>query len=437
MIHIFSPYRPNNLLQRCIGASLILVLLGLLTVSRASARLAAKVESPLFRMLNTIPAAITLDPQYTLSYVDYPALFAARPGAVWPASVEAWEAFDKEQQRLFMATFVGVNGGMSDLPQVLRQVREMREVTGLDLFTVAQTLEYGQPPAQGRVLFGQFDLQAIETALKGRKYNATPADGLSLWCPEEGCDKGFKQNLQGRNPANPFGGKLGRDELFAFDSTRLLNSPALPTMNALLATAEGSGKSLGELPEVRAAAEAISAQGTVIQVWLVNGGVTRPYPVLRDPRLSPEQQKELMDRLKAQFEGAGNLPPYSLVAFAHVSAADHIRTVVALVYDQPDAAEQAGKALLTRIESYQSLAVRRPFAELLAERGATVEKPVVFVSDDTKRYVTVLTFTTPIEVSEAAADQQLPPSGVVFRLMIRMLFQRDTGWLASEIVAPK
>jgi hypothetical protein len=131
------------------------------------------------------------------------------------------------------------------------------------------------------------------------------------------------------------------------------------------------------------------------------------------------------------------LPPYALVAFAHIGAGDHIRTVVALVYDSAADAEQAGQSLWVRIDDYQSLAARQPFTKLLADRGATVEDPAVLTSDSTGRHVSVLMFRTPLEASEGTEGNAPPRSGAVFRLLVNMLMQRDTLWLASELVAPQ
>jgi hypothetical protein len=415
----------------------VLLLLGMMHMPPAAASPATQAESPLLRMLNLIPSTLTLASEYIISYADYPALFAARPDGLWPADVETWEAFDDAQRRLFLATTSGVSAGMADLPIVLPNARDMREVTGIDPFTIGQSLEYGQPPAQGRVLFGQFDPKAIETTLLTRNYTAAPTDDLSLWCPADGCDEGLKVNLIARNPANPFGGKIGREELFAFDETRLLNSPALLTMNLLLATAADDGKSVSGLPEVRAAAEALNAQGAVLQAWLINSNVTRTFQFGRNMRLSPQQQEELLKRVKTQIESTAALPPYALVAFAHIGAGDHIRTVIALVYDSAADAEQAGQSLRVRIDDYQSLAAQQPFTKLLADRGATVEDPAVLTSDSTGRHVSVLMFRTPLEASEGTEGNVPPRSGAVFRLLVNMLMQRDTLWLASELVAPQ
>jgi hypothetical protein len=390
----------------------------------ANAQLA---ETPFSQLLALVPISAAQKPLVMLSYADYQALFAARPGAVWPADAEAWAAQDEKAQQLSIAVLTGLAGGMADLVRVLGRPQDMRTATGIDPFSIARSLEFGQPPTQGRLLQGAFNPEAIAGALTERGYTQTDRGGLGLWCPAGGCKDGLRINPAKREPFNPFGGSLGRQELFAFESTTLLNSPALETIEGMIAAFQGATKSVRDLPDYAAAMEAITARGALLQAMLMSADVTSTLEALNDPRLSPEARQRLRDRMRSV-----ELPRYTVVAFAHVATGDAILTQVALVYETRVAAESAAAALPTRIADYTSTRQRRPFMTMLADRGATLEPISLVDSPETGKHIVLVTFNTPFESPDPVGDLNRPtPSGLIYRLLIQMLSSRDTDWLAT------
>jgi hypothetical protein len=208
-----------------------------------------------------------------VSYVDYRTVESARPGAAQPESFAALEALrDAEDPsgRLWNAAYLGVSSGSGDLLRSLfRGAPDWPALIGFDFFDVDREVAFGDPPADGIVLFGEFEPSAIAAAFAARGYTATETDGRSLLCPPDGCDSGTRLHMDQRDPRIPFGGDLGRLEPLGVSETEIDSSASDETVRDLLAAAAGTIPSLGEDPAHRAAAEAVALENSVIPATIV------------------------------------------------------------------------------------------------------------------------------------------------------------------------
>ncbi|MBE0690359.1 MAG: hypothetical protein IH587_09595, partial [Anaerolineae bacterium] len=192
-----------------------LILAALLAiVLPAGAQDSAAGDQPLLDMLALVPDSPEARASI-VSYVDYRAVEAARSGAAQPESWADWQATrraDADAYELWVAAFTGVNSGPNVLLTTLQEAEAWPAILGFDFFDVDRALEYGQPPSLAQILYGDFDAGAIVAAYEAASFSAETVGDLTLLCGSTGCENGMQINLNNRNPANPFGGMLGRQE---------------------------------------------------------------------------------------------------------------------------------------------------------------------------------------------------------------------------------
>lgn len=377
-------------------------------------------QPPFMALLAAVPREAAAA-QGVIAYADYNALVKARPGGYWPKDMAEFESVaqsDDPRHMVLMAALNGLSAGMSRLPQAFHDPG-MRETVGFEFFTVQRSLEFGQPPALGDVLQGDFDPEAIGAALTARGFTEQPVQGVDgglLWCSADGCDAGLQTNLGDSNPADPFGGQLGRKQPLAFVAPdTLLSSASDEMVEAMLASQQSpDDASILSLPEYRAAAEAITARGALLQA------VIAPAALVFD---------------EAAVSGVRALPRYELVVFAHIRDEDDVLTLVGLVYPDEQLAAQATGALPLLFNEALSLRVNRPFAEMVEERGGAVSKGQSYVSPESGYAAALLEFRSPVEAPQPDPEAQLSApraSGLIFRMFIESLYARDTAWLAAS-----
>src|SRR5262249_14167693 len=150
---------------------------------------------------------------------------------------------------------------------------KMPEVIGFDFFSIEQELNYGRPPEQALQLSGQFGLDKVRAALTTEGYTRQDQAGVEVWCGPDGCDKGGTLHVRDRNPANPFGGELGRKWPIVIQENNLIGSPSLDVIQNHVAVKAGNNKSLGDAPEYRAAVEALTQNGVLMQAYFWDGEI--------------------------------------------------------------------------------------------------------------------------------------------------------------------
>lgn len=392
---------------------LVAVLIGMPAAAQEDA-------NPLLKMLAFVPDAPEIqDAAPLFSYVDYRAVEAAR-GIDTPTARDF--ADDTDLSGMWMAAMNGVVSGLS-LNYFMMYLEGMEEALGFSWFDIDQALTFGQPPAMGKVLAGDFDMERIGAAFAARDYTEDMADGITVWCPPDGCDTGLETNLRTRDPANPFGGELGRREPIAALPGYVLNSPSDTVLTAMIETHGDEAASLAGNPDVRAAANVLADQGLLLQAQffkLADVGLVDPLAAL-----------EGVDFLKS----FGQLPPYRLMFVADTAAGGEQVALIGLVYADAETAKAAAEELLARVQVAESLAVKRPLLALIEERGAQVGAAYADKDDETGRAVAILEIRAPLPDNTVQEEgvSRYAPSGLGFRLLVDAIYRRDLSILWTDI----
>lgn len=405
-----------------------LLLLTVLLLAVLTPAAAQPIDSPFLRMLARVPD--TPAAYETFSYADYRALVAARPGAPSVTSWAEYAALNDDQQALFLSALQGLNSGPDAFARAFLQSGEMAAAVGFDLLNVERAAAYGNPPAGVTLLEGDFNADAVIAAHEARGYTASHAGDLMLLCGANGCENGLLANLSDRNPANPFGGELGRNQPVLVGQRLVASSPSSDALALVEATLAGKAASLSDQPDYRAAAEAITANGTLLQALFI-----RPADILPlssagadNPALTARDRQTLLDRLRAAFVP---LPQYTLIAFADTLVGGEQVTIVALVYTNQADALATAALFPAQLEDAQSFLVKRPFRDVLTERGVTAAEAAV-CNASTKRSVVTITLRSPLPAAVAAAGERPAALSRVYAMLARAYYARDLGWLATQ-----
>jgi len=392
--------------------------------------------TPLHEMLALVPLVSDVT-EFELSYIDYRAVERARPGAAQPESFAEWVALrnsDDESLGLWMAATSSISSGSGELTQSLFQFgAEWPEVVGFDFFDVDRELYFGRPPADATILMGEFDVDAIVDAFTARDFTAEDAGDFTLLCGSAGCDEGLATNLQTRNPANPFGGNIGREEPMLVSDSLILNSAGISVVEAMGAAASGDTSSLMDSSLYRAAANAIGEDELLIQAYLLPANLFLfDVGLLLGPSATAENQEAFLEQLSQDFEP---MAQYDLVMFADTATETEQVVYVVLVYDDEEDAEIAAEVVPRRLENLQSIVMQRDFSELFAERNVSNIEGSVKIDEDTGKALTVITFRAPLASSEYDDDVLggYMASSMVYRLLVNMVWQRDTMWLLTDL----
>jgi len=314
---------------------------------------------------------------------------------------------------------------------------EMPKAVGFDFFDVEQELNYGQPPQQTLQLDGQFDLDKVRAALTANGFTEQDQSDVEVWCGPNGCDSGTKMNIQDRNLANPFGGDLGRKWPMIVQADNLIGSPDLSVIRAHIAVKSGSVKSLADTPEYRAAVDALTQNGVLMQAYFWDGDILAAMNQL-DPMivtLSPEQRKKIIATMLKDYEP---LPVYKLLAFGDVANDTQAAGETALVYGSEADAKKAAEILPKRMAVYTSLVSRRSLTEIMTDRGVT--KPDFQMIESNGQYVVLISFATTkpsnedilaMKTDEEGGSVTIIPPELVYRFLVSSAMQRDLGWLST------
>lgn len=395
--------------------------------------------SPLLDMLARVPN--TPVSRNEIYFNDRVAIEAAYPPArrllSWAEfdSLDAGSDFDAE-----VWWRVWMNQSSAPTARYLVTYNETPDLLGFDYFDITQELSYGIPPNQTLQVAGSFDLDSVRTAFGAQGFEQDSSASIELWCGPSGCDSGLEQNLRERNPANMFGGDLGRKWPLIIQEGVLISSPSLPVIEHHLAVLDGQNMSLADSIEYRAAAETITRQGALLQAYFMggesllmmsdNGVVT----ALLGTQASPDAVREVLQRLLEDFE---TLPAYELLTIADVATETEQIGQVALVYSSAENAQIAADLIPRRIAAYQSLVTNRSLSEMLQERYVEEVGTEIVEHPETGKWVLVISFATPKasaeQIIELRSDNteapEVTPPGIIFRMLMQAINSRDTGWL--------
>jgi len=432
--------------RRC---ALLLVLLTLLVLVPTT----AQDDDPFLAALSLIP-----DNRLTrteIYYNDRAAITEAYPAAI-PPSLNAGRNADITTRNPFTRGLntqrlvwwrVFQSNATSQSGVFLTFDDETRDLLGFSLFDVQQEVAFGTPPTNTTLFTLDYDADAVREALTAFEFAEEPDSPVELWCGPDGCEAGQDVDPRGRQPANPFGGPLGRKQPLVLGDGYLLSSPVLEQVEQHIAVVAGPRQSLSENPRYALLAETAVGYGPVMQAIFFDGDALTglrdvSYMVdllmVLDEGERAERAETLLERLDA---APGDLPPYDLLLLVDTATDDEQVALVLLGYNTVADAEAAAEILPARVENYFSLAVQLPLAEMLAKRyvdGVTAE---VVPAAEGDQAVLVLRFAAPkapdaegvIAVTDILQTEPLgfPPPGQVFRLLANSVFSRDTGWLSA------
>ncbi len=421
--------------------SLVMLMLSVFSLSAVAAQDSLD-DQPLYQMLVRIPD--TPASRTEIYFNDRKAVEAAYPASRMPASwaeyISSDDARGKNADLLPLDIWWRIwrNQSSALSAQYLMVADETPDVVGFDYFQIEQEMTYGSPPTHTAQFAGRFDMDAVRAAFSNRDYVRQDEAGVEVWCSADGCENGAKINVRDRNPANLFGGHLGRSQPLLIEGNSLISSADEGVISSHVDVASGKAKSLADLPQYRAAVQAITADGPLMQAYFWDGellaemGVLSPGTFGLGERATPELLKRMFQDMLKDYE---QLPMYQLLALADVATDTKQIGEVALVYTTEADAKTAAEILPKRIANYQSFVVKRSLVELLAERRVT--EPVISVVDAGGSFVVLIQFATPKATPEEiqqfdlrnpdAVDVTAP--GLIYRLLIDSAFRRDLGWL--------
>ncbi len=420
-------------MKKTILLSMILLLLAL----PLSAQEDDPGEPPLLAMLGHVPNAAEIRDSI-IGWADLRLADEARglPPFDERAAYELAKRLDRDGIWLYSLPGYGMPPNWSQYLMIALE-EGGAELTGFELFDLDYTLYAGNPPAGVVVLQGRFDESAIDSALTARDYTvANNADDVTLWCGPEGCDSGQETDFQNMNPANLFGGHLGRSEPLALAGDTVLNSPDLATLQGLIAAYRDEIPSLADDPIYRAAATYAVTAGDLRQVNFVSAATVfaaDPVRAILGDRATEEQMEELRERLGLNDDYVPVGQVAELLAITdHVDIdADTATASLVLVYGDAETAQTAHDELTRRLEESELLlmSLRQPLRELLDERGYVLVGPELVTDEENGKTLLVLSIESELVRGEGEEDGRLQLSAMAMRLWVDMVYNRDLIWL--------
>jgi len=402
--------------------------------------------SPLLEMLARVPNT-TEARTGEIYFLDREAIVAAFPPAEIPPDYVTWDDDGGETVTwdIYWRVYRNVSSGLQEIQAAFGRADTMPEVIGIDVFQIRQELAFGQPPANGAIISGEFDMGAVRTAFANNDFEQADSD-VELWCWVEGCDMGTQTDLQAADPVNIFGGRLGRRQPLVIDEDTgtLFSAAGLPLVESYIATQTDTLPNLMDDERYIAITDVLAQQGIMIQAWIIDGERLLDFTIF-DPismlGLNPSMPREQLDQALDELINLDEfvaLPPFTLLAFADIVREETQDGVVALVYSTEEEARTAADVIPARLETNSSLVQQRPWGEILEDRQLTVSSTVVEASNG--RWVTLINFVTGrvpgdqvIAETEVAltdeSDPDLIAPGLSFRLLPQAYQQRDMGWL--------
>ncbi len=375
---------------------------------------------PLLDALALVPD----EPHGELYFVDFAAIEQAYPAAQRPANWAAFESGDNLSAAVWRRVFMTY---MLPGLEYFRFAVEMPAAMGADFFQIDRALVDAVPPHTVMYLFGDFDPAAIGAALTERDFTQEAVSGeVELWCGSVGCENSEQANVRERNPADFFGGDLGRLWGRLIAPEFMIGANMFADLQSVEQVVTGEREHLAENPLYQSAVAALSDQGTLLQAFIPSDEGLASFSdvgAMLSPMVSPEQRRAIIAAfLEQDFE---TLPPYKLALFADVVNETEEIGAVVLVYALEADAQEAARVLPERIAAYQSLVTQRSFGETLVERQVEVRADVL----PGEFYTTVrLNFAAPKPTAEAIAEDA--PRPLVYRLLLNAFAQRDLGWLS-------
>jgi hypothetical protein len=400
----------------------------------AGAAAAADAPAPgLAEMLALLPDAPAIyEASPIFSYADMRAMERAG-SAPSPQSEAAFDALPQEQQGLWVDATYRLTMG----PQWLGQYfgargpgpQSMAATVGFDMFAIDRSLVFGLPPGEVLVLAGDeglADPARLQGALEPRGFALRQVGSVPVWHRFED----YRVNITERTFADPFGGPLGKAARVAVLPQMLVNAPAWPLLEAVLAAPRTEQRGGGALATMLRAAAAAAEQAAGPDALLVQAEAlplaatadAPPIPAL----IGLADPAAVFEALKARMAAAPAdpaLPPYPFFVIADLQDGDEQHNVIVLPYADAAVAATAGEALAERLRGWTV-----PGAEadgpLAAKVGGTVEARVAS-ADGVSCAVVAVRYPLPDPAAEDAARP-----GQVVRSWMQAIYRREFTPLA-------
>lgn len=404
--------------------TLALIILLVAVVAPIDAQDDAQNDHPLLDLLAYVPD--TESARAFIYYADFKTSAETVLGGSQESTRQAWEALGYPDD-LWVGWLPFTLPAWGNF--LLRMMEDGGQSTGFEVTSMERTLFFGQPPAQANIVQGDFDIEAIIAAYTAETHELKDRDDVTLLCSVEGCEEGQTMHPDLVNPANPFGGQLGRREPIALLDGLILNSPDINVVEEMLRTGEGEESSLAESPDYQAAVAVATQMGALRQAVLLSP----EHPSFWDfdqviPLNVPAEKRQILqDRVTP-------LPPYNLILMADIANidADTQSGLVLFVYDSEADANLAIEALQTNLSpnGLASMNTDEALHTIMTGRGDMASE--VIADEETGRYVAVLSLQGPL-VQLPEPDETAPTfAGMQFRLFLMMLNQRDILWLIYD-----
>lgn len=309
------------------------------------------------------------------------------------------------------------------------------ESTGIRVETIERTVYFGLPSTDGMILQGDFDNEAIISAYTAETHELQNRDDeFILLCSVDGCDDGIWVNPANRNPANPFGGYLGRQEPIALLDELILNSPDIEIVDAML---DDDIQPLSQSEDYQALVWVASELGLIRQVAFFSRNDSSFYSLNTLDRILPSMEQALASQssvadLQVQISP---LPSFPLIMIAEVVDMDaETQTgLVLLPYEDEETANRALDAIQANLQSEDlvSLRTRQPYPMLMSERGELSFE--VIYHEPTNHYLAVVALQSSlVKMPESDQDDMPEWTGLQFRLFMEMIISADTLWLVTD-----
>lgn len=360
---------------------------------------------PLIEMMLLVPAEVD-----TPNYTDYSALANAGSTSLTVENFEADVLESETNGTLWIDRSVRLSTGL-DLGFLIVGAPQMPETVGFDFAAIERTMTYNFPPAQGVVLAGDFDTEAVTAAHLNRDYVETTVAGVPAVCGNQACDDGLTPDLGGRAQGNIFDPQLGRKAPILLGDGVLLSAFAPDVVTELAQVAQRNRPALIDNPPYAAIAltltdvELLAAELVQLQFYTLDD--------LPDGRTDLTQFESETAYQAALDEGTrlpplddllsyGDLPEYEVLALADFHDGSQQTAVLALAYGALADAEIAATELQMRLQGFSADRVAS-----LNEAGlsTSISEPLVYEDAETGYAVALVTISYPL-----VDDTTVPPA---------------------------
>ncbi|MFP4323170.1 MAG: hypothetical protein ACLFTK_12015 [Anaerolineales bacterium] len=301
------------------------------------------------------------------------------------------------------------------------QYENMEPLVGFTLPQVGQMMTWGVPPSTATVYRGEFDEDAISEALRARDFDAEDREGFTFFSRGEDGEIDVSQ----REPADPFGGDLGRSARVAVYDDLLVYSPVSALLRTIT-TAQANDAALADVPGWETLARALYAKDSdVLRAWLFPPLTTLDLAVPATTVISVTGEPESPFLDSVDLSGWGALPPPRIAALAdREENGEHVH-LIAAVYADAATAQLAADELAARLPTFET--VPGDFESV----NVRFDDPLVVEGDGAYVAVAALRYPSQYGVIDEETDMPARP-GIIFHRWIQSVLQRTFIILATD-----